>query len=123
MTEYRDRLQMTPRQIEKQLQEARTKLTNQNQRLDKLAKEKAQAEREYRKMLAQTIENLRDNGVTATAVKDRAKGHQVVVDLMYERDLTKAQWRAALEATKNTRDEIQLLRSLLTQLRNEYENM
>ncbi len=119
----KDTIQLTPREIEDRLEDGIARLTKQNQVLDRLAKEKAKTEQEYRTELAKKIETLRAGGVTATTSKDRAKGSDDVKEYLYKRDLKEIRWRAQLEITRNIRLEIEVLRSLLTQLRAEAKNM
>jgi hypothetical protein len=79
--------------------------------LYKLATAKAEAERDYRKSLAQEILILRSNGLPVTLITDVAKGN--LSDLLFKRDATEAQFMSAREAISTLQTQASLLQSIL----------
>lgn len=89
-----------------------------NKRLDeasksifKLAKEKAEAEREYRKALAQEYLILKSEGTSVTLIPDIARGR--LADLMFQRDASDAMFTAARESLGALQTQASLLQSIL----------
>ena len=97
--------------INTELREAAQRLRNGSSELFKLAKEKAEAEREYRIALNVQIVKLKDEGERATLIPDRARG--MIADKKYDRDLSDARYTAGKELLNSLRAEVSALQSIL----------
>ena len=75
------------------------------------AKNKAQAECDYRVELAREIMKLREKGLPATLIHDLARGN--VANFKYKRDLADVTYRATLEALESQRSQLSALQSAL----------
>jgi hypothetical protein len=77
------------------------------------SKEFAEAERAYRKALADKIVRLRAEGTPVTAAADVARGSEEVVELKFQRDLKEGMKEAAQQSiyrhTADRRDLLELL--------------
>jgi hypothetical protein len=88
-----------------------------NKRIDKasreifrLAKDKAEAEREYQKALAIEIINLREQGIPATLINPLAKG--TTADLEYERDLADGTFKSAFASLEAIKTQASVLQTI-----------
>ncbi|MFK0524794.1 hypothetical protein ACINKY_21575 [Paenibacillus illinoisensis] len=79
--------------------------------LFKLGKEKAEAERDYRSMLAQEMLRLKSEGMAATLITDIAKGN--VSDYLFKRDFTEATFKAGIEAADAIKVQVSALQTIL----------
>lgn len=79
--------------------------------LHKQAKEKANAEFEYRQALAKEITTLKANGMQTTLIPDVARGN--VADLKLKRDLADGIYRSSIESLKALQNELSGLQSIL----------
>jgi hypothetical protein len=88
-----------------------SRLTKSQTYLYKLAKQKSEAERCYRLELARELIKLRAEGTPVAIVSDIARGN--VSELRFNRDLTDAQYRSAIEAIDSLKAQLNALQSLL----------
>ena len=79
--------------------------------LEKLAKDKAIAEREYRMALAEAIFELKANGYAATLISDLARGS--VAELKFQRDLADCCFTAKRESLQASLANLTALQSVL----------
>ena len=113
---------MTPREITDQLSKAINELSAQNVKLDKIGKKKAEAEKKYRIALQQKLLQLRADGKSVSLASELARGDVYVAERKQDRDIAESEWTVCREKIKDLRDEIGILRSLLTHLREEAKN-
>lgn len=97
-------------------------LSNMNLRLFKYGEEKARAEKIYRQELRKELLILRQQKIPTTIINDLAKGKEEISNLRYERDFSESKYYTCLSAIENKRLEIEVLRSKLTWLREEFYN-
>lgn len=79
--------------------------------LNRLARLKAEAEREYRMVLSMQYLKLKVEGVSVTLIPDIAKGN--CAELMFERDSTEAQFIAVRESIAALQTQASILQSIL----------
>ena len=79
--------------------------------LNKLAKSKAESERDYRMALAKEYLRLKSEGTSVTLIPDLAKGK--IADLLFERDASDAQFTAVRESISAIQTQASLLQSIL----------
>jgi hypothetical protein len=99
------------RDITKELLQVGRRLSRGADELFKLAKEKAEAERNYRQTLAAEILRLRQEGHPVTLVPDLARGN--IAEAKFERDLAEAKYVAGREALDSLRQQASALQSIL----------
>lgn len=79
--------------------------------LNRLAKVKAEHERDYRVALAQEYLRLKADGKATTLIPELAKGN--VSDLLFERDSSDAQFVAVKESIQAIQTQASLLQTIL----------
>lgn len=92
------------------LHQATKRLSESSKEVFRLAKAKAETEREYRSELAKVMMSMRMDKVQATLIPDLARGE--VSELKYQRDLATETYRAALSAMEALKVEINALQSI-----------
>lgn len=97
--------------ITREIYESANRLKNGSSEIFKLAKDKAEKERTYRKALAIEILTLRENKLAATLVSDVARGN--TADLKFERDLSEAKYVAARDSLEAIQVQMSGLQSIL----------
>lgn len=97
-----------------QLRTATERLSESTKEVFRLAKERAETEREYRQALSKEITRLRAESMQATLVSDVARGN--VSELKFKRDLAKEMHRSAMRAISALEVEIQSWQSILRNL-------
>jgi len=65
----------------------------------------------YRKALAMEMMRLRLDKIPATLIPDIAKGN--ISDLLFERDLSEAEWTAGRDGLKSLQAQVSALQSVL----------
>lgn len=102
----------TPELIEiaQELRGTSKRLDSASKEIFRMAKEKAEKERDYRKALAQQIMIVRESGVPATLVSDVARGN--VADLKFERDLATDMFKAGIESLEAIKVQASVLQSI-----------
>jgi hypothetical protein len=98
--------------LNQELMKQYERLEREKNALFRLGKEKADAEREYRKALYQEILILRDQKLPATLISDLARGSKRVSDLKFARDAADTTYRAALASMEATRSQSSILKEL-----------
>src|SRR5690625_6167477 len=90
-------------QVAQQLNQTTKRLSNSTKEVFKMAKQRAETEREYRQALMQEIVRLRNESYPATLIADVARGR--TADLKFKRDLSMEMHRSALASIdrKSTR--------------------
>lgn len=112
----------TPQGIIEQIKLAKLALTKGNDELKTLGVKKANAERTYKIELRKELLKLRLEKHPVAIIQDLAKGDERISYLRLERDLAENSYNVCQEAIRNTRQEIEVLRSLLTWQRVELGN-
>ena len=113
---------LTPAEIEEQLLNSKQMLQEKNDELKVLGIRKAEAEKAYRIQLAKKYFELRDKKYPVTLVPDLARGDEDVSELKLKRDISDMLYEACRDKIKDLREEIGIMRSLMTQQRFELEN-
>lgn len=113
---------MNPQQIIEQIQAAKVALQKGNDNLKTLGVKKADAEKKYKIELRKELLKLRLEKYPVAIIQDLAKGEEKISQLRLERDLTENSYTVCQEAMRNTRLELETLRSLLTWQRVELGN-
>ncbi|GAB7387385.1 hypothetical protein BSNK01_12210 [Bacillaceae bacterium] len=98
-------------EISKEVYEVSQRLEKASKNLYKLAKEKAESERDYRMNLAKEIVRLREEKVPATLIPDLARGN--ISELRFKRDLAADMYRAAVESLEAIKSQLSALQSIL----------
>jgi hypothetical protein len=101
---------MELQQITKELYFASNRLSDAGKEIYKMAKEKADTERDYRLALSQEITKLKLEGMNVTLVADTARGN--VADLKHARDLAEGKFKASIEALKALQVQVNSLQSI-----------
>ena len=111
-----------PQQIMDKLSQALLALQSGNTQLQTLGVKKSNAERKYKIALRQELLKLRMDKHPVSIIQDLAKGNELISKLRLERDLAENAYTVCMEAMRNTRLEIETLRSFLTYTRIELKN-
>ena len=104
------------------LEQAIQALQRGNTQLQTLGVKKSDAERNYKVALRKELLTLRLDKQPVSIIQDLAKGNEEISRLRLERDLAENSYTVCLEAMRNTRLEIETLRSFLTFERMELKN-
>ena len=104
------------------IENAKIALQKGNDNLKTLGVKKANAEREYKIALSQELLRLRLDKQPVAIIQDLAKGNEEISKLRLERDIAECNYSVCLEGLRNTRLEIECLRSFLTFERVELKN-
>ena len=102
---------MELRNLTEELYLASKRLSKSGDELFKLAKDKAESEREYKMALAKSIVLLKDSGQSVTLIGDIARGE--CADLKFQRDLSDARYTAGRELAESLRTEVSALQTLI----------
>ena len=94
-----------------ELKKATLRLSDATKQVFRLAKARAETEREYRQALSKEIVIQRSKGVQATLIPDLCRGK--VADLKFERDLAQEVHRSAMSSISALEVEIQSWQSIL----------
>ena len=97
--------------ITAELRMAGSRLSKGAEELFKLAREKAESERDYRQALAREIMSLRQEGVPVSIIGDLARGN--IAEEKFRRDLADAKYIAGREALESVRAQVSALQSIL----------
>jgi len=97
--------------ITKELYTSSQRLSKGANELFTLAKEKAEAERDYRLALAKEIVLLKDSGQSVTLIGDIARGN--CSDLKFQRDLAEARYTAGKELLESLQCQVSALQTIL----------
>lgn len=97
--------------INKELLDSSERLKNASNELFKLAREKAEAERDYRRALHHAIMELKIAGERATLIPDLARGQ--VAEIKFTRDLSDARFTAGREALDAIKTQVSSLQTIL----------
>ncbi|MCM3131851.1 hypothetical protein M3629_03595 [Paenibacillus polysaccharolyticus] len=97
--------------ITTEIHEASKRLSNSADALFRLGREKAEAERDYRSMLAQEMLRLKADGMAATLIVDIAKGN--VAEYLFKRDFAEATFKAGIEAADAIKVQVSALQTIL----------
>lgn len=97
--------------ITAEMYEVSKRLEQASKVLYKLAKERAETEREYRIELAKEITRLRAEGVSVTLVPDLSRGN--TADLKFQRDLADGRYKSAIESLEALKSQLSALQSIL----------
>ncbi|WP_026676762.1 hypothetical protein [Fictibacillus gelatini] len=97
--------------IAREIYEATHRLAAAGNEVYRLAKEKADTERDYRLALSKEILILKSEGMSVTLVSDVARGN--VADLKHKRDLAEGKYKASIEALKSIQAQVNALQSIL----------
>lgn len=98
-------------QINEEIYTASKRLGEGAKKLFFLAKNMAEAEREYRQALAITIVELKEEKTPTTLIPDIARGK--TADLKFKRDLAEAQYTAGRDSLKAISEQLSGLQSIL----------
>lgn len=108
--------------IMNKIESAKIALQKGNDELKTIGVKKANAERIYKIALRQELLKLRLDKQPVAIIQDLAKGEDAISQLRLERDLMENSYTVCLEAMRNTRQEIEVLRSFLVWERTELKN-
>ena len=97
--------------ITAELREAATRLRNSSNELFHLAKERAEAEKDYRIALARKIVMLKDSGQSVTLIGDIARGE--CADEKFARDLAEARYQSGRELLQSLQTQVSALQTIL----------
>lgn len=98
-------------QTVQQLKQATDRLSDATKEVFRLAKNRAETERNYRMALGKEMATLRAEKMPATLIGDMARGN--VSDLKFERDLAMEMHRSAMSSIGALQVEIQSWQSIL----------
>jgi hypothetical protein len=79
--------------------------------INRIAKHKAESEKNYRLALSQQYLKLKFDGVSVTLIPDIAKG--MLADLLFERDSSEAQFTAVRESISTMQTQASVLQTVL----------
>jgi hypothetical protein len=79
----------------------------------KLAKNKSEAEREYRIALAKEMMILKDKGEKVTIIGDLCRGNERIAELKHQRDYAEDMFKAAIKSLEALQSELSGLQSIL----------
>jgi len=97
--------------IIQEIKKVNSRLTNAIIELNRLAKAKAEAERDYRLAIFKMTVALKEEGYAMTIIPDLAKGK--CSDEMYQRDLTDGQFTAVRDSISALQTQSTMLQSIL----------
>jgi hypothetical protein len=97
--------------VTSELQSASSRLSKGSKELFTLAKEFAEAERDYRKALAIEIVKLKSEGTPVTIINDVARGN--CADLKFNRDCAEAKYQSGRDSLKAIETQVSALQSVL----------
>jgi hypothetical protein len=97
--------------VTREIYDSTVRLKNGSKEIFKLAKAKAEKERDYRRALAIEIVKLKTGGMQATLIPDVARGN--TADLKFERDLAEAEYVAARDSLEAIQSQMNGLQSIL----------
>mgnify|MGYP001063028588 CR=1 FL=1 len=97
--------------ITSELRTAAERLRNSSSELFHLARERAEAEKNYRIALAREIVKLKDAGQSVTLISDIARGE--CADLKFQRDLSEARYSAGRELLQSLQTQVSALQTIL----------
>lgn len=97
--------------VAKELYESSKRIEKGSIEIFTLAKEQAEKERDYRKVLAIEIMKLKGEGMSISLINEVAKGN--VADAKFERDLSEAKYTAARDSLKAIAVQVNALQSIL----------
>ena len=97
--------------LTREIYDSANRLKNGSSEIFKLAKEKAEKERDYRRALAVEIMRLKGEKMAATLIPDLARGQ--TADLKFERDLADARWTTARESLDAIKSQMSGLQTVL----------
>ena len=97
--------------IAKEIYDTSGRLNESGRVIFQLGKEWAEAERDYRLLLAQEITKLKADGLPATLIADVARGN--TADSKFKRDLAESKYKSSLEAQKALQSRLSALQSIL----------
>jgi hypothetical protein len=98
------------RDLTKEMYDITKRMEKASKEIFRLAIQKADTEREYRKELAKEITRLRSEGVPATLIPDLARG--TVADLKHQRDLALELYRSGLASLEVIRSQANVLQTI-----------
>ena len=114
---------MSPLEIIDKLNLAVLTLGRGNEELKRLGEIKAKTRRDYAVALNQEILKLKSEDTRATYMIELAKGNEKVADLRLKKDIAECCYFAALDSQNVLKMEIEILRSQLSFLKAEMENV
>jgi len=97
--------------ITSELQSASSRLSKGSKELFQLAREFAEAERDYRRALAVEIVKLKSEGMSVTLVPDIARGN--CAELKFQRDCAEAKYQSGRDSLKAIETQVSALQSIL----------
>lgn len=113
---------MDPQEIMDKLNDCIIALGKGNIQYKTLALQKNKAEKEYRVSLAKKMLRLRAEGYPVSLINDLSRGDEEVSELRLKRDISNSSFYACKNSIDALKSEIEIYRSLLTWLREEYKN-
>ena len=113
---------MNPNGVMDLLNLKQKELSDMTSKLFKFGEEKAIAEKIYRQELRKELLLLRSHKMPTTIINNLAKGKEEIAELRLKRDIAESKYYTCLSAIENKRLEIEVLRSKLTWLREEFYN-
>lgn len=97
--------------ITKEIHAASQRLSKSADALFDLGRAKAEAERDYRSMLAKEMLKLKADKMPTTLIPDLAKGN--VSNFLFQRDLAEARFKAGIEAADSIKVQVSALQTIL----------
>lgn len=97
--------------VTQEIHNASKRLSKSADALFSLGRAKAEAERDYRSILAQEMLKLRADGMAATLIPDIARGN--VAEHLFQRDFTETQFKAGIEAADAIKTQVSALQTIL----------
>lgn len=98
-------------QVTQELQSASNRLSRGSKELFTLAKEFAEAERDYRRALAVEIVKLKSEGQSVTLINDIARGN--TAELKFARDLAEFKYQSGRDSLRAIETQVSALQSVL----------
>lgn len=102
------------------MQDLLNELTKQRKTLDRAiaalvdrGKEKAEAERDYRVVLAKEILIQRDAGMPVTIISDVCRGNKEIAELKMKRDIAETMWETCLQKIYSCKINIGILEGMM----------
>lgn len=96
--------------VTEEMHRATKRISNCPKEIEDRARDKAQAEYEYRKALSQAILKYKAEGYPATLISDLARGE--VAELKLERDLKDGLYKSSIEGTRALQSQLNGLQSV-----------
>jgi len=97
-------------QVMKELYTASQRLDKASKQIFEISKQNAEAEREYRKALAQEIILLKSSGLQTGLILDVAKGN--ISDYLYKRDICEGLYMSSKESIRAIETQISALQTM-----------